>query len=107
MDKYVNGRVGKWASRQVGRSASWVLLVVAGVVALIVTAGCSQPSAQELVEERCAVCHSLSVVETAQKTPQEWEETVNRMIEKGARLNDQEAEDVVDYLSETYGAEAP
>jgi cytochrome c-type biogenesis protein CcmH/NrfF len=96
----------KYTSMQVGKSASWVLLVVVSVVALIVTAGCSQPSAQELVEERCAVCHALSVVETAQKTPQKWEETVNRMIEKGARLDDQEAEEVIDYLSEAYGAEA-
>jgi nitrate/TMAO reductase-like tetraheme cytochrome c subunit len=96
----------KYTSMQVGKSASWVLLVVVSVVALIVTAGCSQPSAQELVEERCVACHALSVVETARKTPQEWEETVNRMIEKGARLDDQEAEEAIDYLSEAYGAEA-
>jgi rubredoxin len=39
----------------------------------------------------------------AQKTPTEWESTVYRMISKGARLNDREAREVIDYLSRVYG----
>jgi nitrate/TMAO reductase-like tetraheme cytochrome c subunit len=105
--KYASGQVGKFAGLQVGRWASWVLIVVVSVVGLAVMVGCSQPSTQELVEERCVGCHALTIVETSQKTRQEWEETVDRMVAKGARLNDQQVEEVIDYLSETYGAEAP
>jgi nitrate/TMAO reductase-like tetraheme cytochrome c subunit len=99
--------VGKRASVQVCKWASWVLLVVVGVVGLAVMVGCSQPSAQELVEERCVGCHALTIIETSQKTRQEWEETVDRMVAKGARLDDRQVEKVIDYLTETYGAEAP
>lgn len=107
MGKWASGQASKSASLQVCRSASWVLLVVFIVVGLAVTVGCSRPSAQELVEERCVGCHTLSIVEASRKTRQEWEETVDRMIATGARLNDRQAEEVIDYLSETYGAETP
>jgi hypothetical protein len=100
-----SGQVCKWARLRV-RSVVWVLPVVVGLVALVGTAGCGSESPEALVEERCAGCHALTVVKTSQKTRAEWEQTVNRMIEKGARLSEKQAETVIDYLNETYGAEA-
>jgi hypothetical protein len=57
---------------------------------------------QALVQERCTQCHDLTRVERAKKTQQEWQATVERMIEHGAQLTPAEQEAVVKYLAETY-----
>ena len=114
MSKSASGQVCKSASGQVGRrvrprvrSIVWALAVVVGLVVLVGTAGCGgSDSPEALVEERCTGCHALTIVKTASKTRAEWEETGDRMIEKGTRLNERQAQEVIDYLSETYGAEA-
>jgi cytochrome c5 len=56
-----------------------------------------------LLEERCAVCHSLDRTTSAQKTREEWEQTVVRMVGKGAELSEEEQEILIAYLTETYG----
>jgi hypothetical protein len=55
-----------------------------------------------LVSERCTVCHSISRIQAATKTKDEWTATVNRMIGKGANLNADEKTAVINYLAETY-----
>jgi hypothetical protein len=67
----------------------------------------SPPPGQELVQERCTRCHTLAPIEVSQKTQHEWNLTVSRMIQHGARLSDREAQAVVDYLSTAYGVENP
>ena len=87
-----------------------LLVVVASVVAACGGAA-TEPPAEEpvavdgetLLQERCTECHGLERTTSAQKTRAEWEETVTRMVNKGAELNDQEKGVLVDYLAETYG----
>jgi cytochrome c5 len=55
-----------------------------------------------LVEERCTQCHGLDRVTGASKTEEEWKTTVERMVGKGADLDAQEQEAVIEYLSATY-----
>jgi cytochrome c5 len=65
-----------------------------------------QPASTEgesLLQERCTVCHSLSRVTQAQKTREKWEQTVARMVGKGAQLNADEQATLIKYLTETYG----
>jgi cytochrome c5 len=57
---------------------------------------------KSLVEERCTKCHDLGRVEKAKKTEEEWKTTVERMVGKGAELNQAEQEAVIKYLAETY-----
>lgn len=87
-----------------------VSVVLAGIVLL----ACSSPSpadgsagaaagGQALVEERCSECHALTRVQSASKTRDQWEQTVSDMIDKGARLSEEEQAVVVDYLAEAYG----
>jgi cytochrome c5 len=57
---------------------------------------------KSLVEERCTECHDLGTVESAKKTAEEWKATVERMVGKGAQLNQAEQEVVIQYLAETY-----
>jgi hypothetical protein len=84
-----------------------MLPLALGISLLLSACGGEQPSAEELVQARCTHCHTLAPIEVSQKTQQEWNLTVSRMIQRGARLNDRDAKVVVDYLSNTYGADNP
>ena len=93
-----------------GRRLFWVPFTLLGlitVIALSAMSACGGKSPEELVEERCVGCHALTIVETSQKTREEWEVTVLRMVERGARLNDRQAQEIIDYLSSTYGLDVP
>jgi cytochrome c5 len=58
---------------------------------------------QVLLQERCTVCHDLVRVTGATKDRAEWEQSVDRMIGKGAQLNEEERAVLIDFLAETYG----
>ena len=65
-----------------------------------------QPASTEgesLLQERCTACHGLSQVTREQKTREKWEQTVTRMVGKGAQLNAGEQAALIEYLAETYG----
>jgi mono/diheme cytochrome c family protein len=75
---------------------------------LVVFTGCSKkstdngdgtPDGEHLVQERCASCHGLDRVYDADKDEQGWEESVDRMIEKGTPLSEAERQAVIEYLS--------
>jgi mono/diheme cytochrome c family protein len=57
---------------------------------------------QSLLQDRCTVCHGLGGVERSEKTEEEWKATVERMVGKGAQLDEAEQELVIKYLAETY-----
>ncbi len=57
---------------------------------------------KSLLEERCTQCHGLGGVERAKKTEEEWRATVERMVGKGAQLDEAGQELVIQYLAETY-----
>jgi cytochrome c5 len=57
---------------------------------------------QTLLQERCTVCHSLDRVTSAHKTADQWTTTVERMVGKGAQLDAQEKQTLIDYLAQTY-----
>lgn len=52
-----------------------------------------------LVEERCSVCHSTDRIYSADKDEAGWTETVDRMIDYGAQLDDDERATVIEYLA--------
>jgi cytochrome c5 len=57
-------------------------------------------SGAKLLNERCTVCHTLDWVETAMATKDRsaWEVTVDRMIGKGAVLDETEKETLLNHL---------
>jgi hypothetical protein len=86
----------------------WVALAVTlGLTTVVGGCGWKRLSPEKLVQERCTKCHTLAPIEVARKTRQEWASTVHGMINQGARLNDREAQEVIDYLSGVYGTENP
>lgn len=56
-----------------------------------------------LLEERCTVCHTADKITQAQKSADQWESTVTRMVNKGTQLTDDEKAVLVEYLAATYG----
>ncbi len=57
---------------------------------------------KSLLEERCTPCHDLGRVERAKKAEEEWKATVERMVGKGAQLNQEEQALVIQHLAEAY-----
>ena len=58
---------------------------------------------ESLLQERCVSCHDLNRATRGPKTREEWEQTVTRMVGKGAQLNAGEQAALIEYLAETYG----
>jgi mono/diheme cytochrome c family protein len=61
---------------------------------------------RELVEARCAMCHSLDYVQM--NSPfldrKGWEASVGKMIKAmGAPIGEEEAKAIIDYLAQNYG----
>ncbi len=61
------------------------------------------PDGAALLQERCSVCHSLDRVRGARKGREAWEQTVDRMIRRGAQLNEEERAVLIAYLAREYG----
>jgi mono/diheme cytochrome c family protein len=62
----------------------------------------AQDDGAALLEQRCSVCHPSARPKSKQKTPEQWEATVTRMMGKGAQLTPEEKKGLIDYLSKTY-----
>jgi cytochrome c5 len=54
---------------------------------------------KKLVDERCTKCHNLDRIQAAHHDRAGWENTVARMVRLGAKLNKEERQKVIDYLS--------
>lgn len=52
-----------------------------------------------LVKERCTICHDAGRIDKARKDRKGWEKTTDRMIAKGAKLDKEQREAVLAYLS--------
>ena len=106
------------------RAVLWLSVAVLATIGLL--AACGGPTTQQptptvppqeekptkpavpadgltVLETRCTACHSLDRVQQAQKTYDEWAQTVDRMIAKGAHLSEEERAVLLKYLVETYG----
>ncbi len=101
-----------------------MILITAGILLALVLVGCSAGSSQAtqappkaatspadapspdgstLLETRCSACHSVDRATQAKKTLEQWDQTVTRMIAKGAKLTEAEKTVLVEYLAENYG----
>ena len=59
--------------------------------------------AAEFITEACTQCHALSrITSKGGRTKAEWADLVERMVKRGAALNDLKAAMVVDYLTAAY-----
>ncbi|NIT34962.1 MAG: hypothetical protein GTN49_00445 [candidate division Zixibacteria bacterium] len=63
----------------------------------------TETAGQTLLESRCAVCHTLDRVKKKKLDRAGWENIIQRMKKNGAKVNDEEREALVEYLTATYG----
>lgn len=64
----------------------------------------AEDNAKVLFEKRCSLCHPTSRPLGTNKSGDEWRQTVMRMkTYAGDRISDQEAEIIIDYLTEIRG----
>lgn len=61
---------------------------------------------KEIVEGGCALCHGLDHITAAQRSPQEWQAIVTRMVFFGAPLSGDQAKAATDYLTANFGSGA-
>jgi hypothetical protein len=88
------------------RFATYILVIL-----FVTTSGLSAYSAEKekvdaktLFEKKCSICHNLDRAKSKKKTVKEWETTVMRMKNvRGAPINDQETNLIIDYLAKNYG----
>jgi hypothetical protein len=59
--------------------------------------------AKALFEKKCSVCHSADRAKSANKTNEEWTNTVTRMKNKTGNISVEEVKIIIDYLTKTYG----
>src|SRR3989440_13043063 len=71
----------------------WVCLAAAAL------AGAQEPAS--VFQNVCGKCHPPEAVVTPRPRAQ-WQETINKMIELGAKVSDEERTILLDYLSATY-----
>lgn len=72
---------------------------------LAVTAAHNAPiiDGAAIIENQCAQCHSSNRIKQAPRSRDQWDQTVNRMISKGAVLSEAEKAALIDYLAQNYG----
>src|SRR5712692_3218595 len=73
----------------------WIL------VALAAAGSAQEPPA--LFQRVCGTCHKPERAVSTRRTRQEWEETIDLMVEKGMKSSDEELTKVLDYLVGQYG----
>lgn len=56
-----------------------------------------------IVQRSCAGCHALRVVVAKRASKEQWSVLVDQMISRGAEIDDEEVEIVVDYLAKNFG----
>ena len=83
----------------------WLLLFAGGQVhAQAPVPGALPPGdGRELVATACTQCHTLRTIQMLRDGPAGWKGAVQEMILRGAQLQPQEADTVIQYLSKNFG----
>ena len=61
------------------------------------------PKPSGFLNRACTKCHGLEQVQTARKAEEAWRVTLVDMRERGARISDQELEQLVEWLTRVWG----
>jgi mono/diheme cytochrome c family protein len=55
-----------------------------------------------IVQKMCVSCHSLKTVTSNRATKEQWSDTVQQMVSRGAEGTDEEIATVIDYLAKNF-----
>jgi competence ComEA-like helix-hairpin-helix protein len=110
-------------SRETGRHASAPLLAcgaLAGLLAATIvtsaqqppaTPAPDQPAAQPAADAKgaatfarvCSTCHDGASILSTRRSKTQWTEVIEKMMERGAQVSDEDFEEVMGYLLRNYG----
>lgn len=62
---------------------------------------------KDLIQKNCVACHSIRTIVSVRANAEQWNNTVNQMIEHGATVSDDEADTIVKYLATNFGPSTP
>src|SRR5258708_4833121 len=71
------------------------------------TEGLPSGKGKEIVQQQCISCHALKVVTAKRANKDQWATLVDQMITRGAQVEDEDIDTVVDYLAKNFGPSAP
>lgn len=60
-------------------------------------------AAEQTLGRVCSQCHEIDQVTGQRRTPQDWKDTIDTMVDRGANASDQELADISKYLIRYYG----
>src|SRR5688572_12851376 len=86
-----------------------VFLVGAGAAsdsnAGVALAGGQQPKrdGEQIMNASCSGCHEPTVIQTSAKSQEEWEKTLDQMIQLGAKVSAEDRPALITYLVRTHG----
>jgi competence ComEA-like helix-hairpin-helix protein len=58
---------------------------------------------KDVVQQHCVGCHALKVVTSKRATKEQWSSLVDQMVSRGAEVDDDDIESVVEYLAANFG----
>ena len=59
-------------------------------------------TAQPIVQQHCGGCHAMKVVTSKRASKQQWASIVDQMVSRGAEVDDDDIESVVEYLAANF-----
>ena len=58
---------------------------------------------RDLVVRTCTACHAPELVISKSHTPEEWDDIIAKMVDRGAQANDTEQQQILAYLARFFG----
>ena len=86
-----------------------MMLTVAAALAVVATVAVASagifPEAPQraLVVRACAACHQPEIVIAKRHTAPEWDDIIAKMVDRGAVANDEEQQQILEYLVKFFG----
>ncbi|MGA8154567.1 MAG: helix-hairpin-helix domain-containing protein [Terriglobales bacterium] len=62
---------------------------------------------KDIVQQQCGGCHAMKVVTSKRASKEQWSTLVNQMVTRGAEIEDDDIQTVIDYLAKNFGPDAP
>lgn len=90
------------ASRRILVAAAAVLAASCALAAAL-AAQSQRERAERILQSSCQACHDTRRIDVQARTRDEWAATVREMIEKGARVSDEDLPVLLDYLAIQHG----
>ena len=78
-------------------------MVLTTFLLLAVSTNLPSGKGKEIVQQHCSGCHALKVVTSKRASKPQWASIVDQMVSRGAEVDDDDIEVVVEYLATNFG----